>query len=217
MPRSSAKRAPLGEMSLNHAMEKIAAKPQELNQTPMSPTFIEVTFDDGTGEDADEGVAPYSDDSGSDTDEEGWLDDVDLEKIEVLMRRTDEAITTTRDATRAVHALYRNDFVLAAEMVEAEAQARRARASSTDDEAARSISSSSVDENDRATGPELDSQRVKGRATSRRWVLASLAIFVTAAAIRLFVESTVDEGDHLRPHEAPLPMSVHPLANLMCG
>ena len=144
MPRSSAKRAPLGEMSLNHAMEKIAAKPQELNQTPMSPTFIEVTFDDGTGEDADEGVAPYSDDSGSDTDEEGWLDDVDLEKIEVLMRRT----AASRPARRGGGSrLYRHDRARGRDGRSGGARPRARRARTT---RPRAVSSSSVDENDSA-------------------------------------------------------------------
>ena len=199
-----AKRAPLGEIPVNRSRE-LAAKP------PQDPGL----------KDSSSGAAYSDDDSGSDTDEEAWLDDVDLAKIETLMRRTDKAITTTRDATRAVHALYRNDFVLAAEMVEAEAQARRARASNSDDEAMRSMSSSAGDETDCATGSRqsdssgIHAARVKGRATSRRWMLATLAIVVTAAALGPSVKSFVDAQS--RPQDAPLPVSIHPLANLMCG
>ena len=205
-----AKRAPLGEIPVNRSRQLAAKPPQDPGLKDNSSV-------------AAYSVAAYSDDdSGSDTDEEAWLDDVDLEKIETLMRRTDKAITTTRDATRAVHALYRNDFVLAAEMVEAEAQARRARASNSDGEAARSMSSSSGDETDCAIGTSqpdssgIHAARVKGRATSRRWMLATLAIVVTAAALGPSVKSFVDA--HSRPpRDAPLPVSIHPLANLMCG
>ena len=58
-----AKRAPLGEIPVNRSRE-LAAKP------PQDPGL----------KDSSSGAAYSDDDSGSDTDEEAWLDDVDLAK-----------------------------------------------------------------------------------------------------------------------------------------